>query len=48
MGNVSRSWIFKSVDPDGLHARVLRELTDVNTRKILIIFEKLWETSGGF
>lgn len=35
-------------DPDELHKRVLRELTAVNARKFLIIFERLCKIDGGF
>lgn len=38
--------VFKSVD--GLHTRMLGELTGVNARKFLIVFERLWKTGEGF
>jgi len=36
----------KSMRPDGIHARVLRELSEVLAKTLAIIHQQSWLTSG--
>ncbi|KFP58021.1 hypothetical protein N323_02901, partial [Cathartes aura] len=45
---VSDQWhqlnVHKSVGPDGIHPRLLKELADVTARSLSIIYQRSWES----
>ena len=43
---VSKLDIHKSMGPDGLHPRMMRELANVTTNPFSITFEMLWQLRG--
>lgn len=36
--------VFKSMQPDGIHPRVLKELVDVTVGPLLIMYQRSWES----
>ena len=43
LGGIS---VHKSMDPDEMHPRVLRDLAEVTTERLSIIFDRSWRMGG--